>query len=204
MPLAFRLMRRFVVIPLMVLCAACSGGGSSPATPTAPTPAPTALTGGSAILSVVSVSATSERTSTDLVYRTTFNLRETGGQLGVTVSSVGVRFGSGRSCLFDDTPMQSPHVNAGATIASRVLNCHEDLTRPLETQLTITVNHTDDRGVAGSVTGTSSITPPSAGPSPTPAPSPSPTPASFDGPWNLTVAISSCYRFTHTTSVTVH
>ncbi len=42
-----------------------------------------------------------------------------------------------------------------------------------------------------------------AGPAPPPPAPPPTTPASYDGAWNVTVAVSSCYSFRHTVPVTV-
>jgi hypothetical protein len=149
--------RIFWALRITVVCLAtlamngCTGSDDSP---TSPSSGPAG--------SVTSVVSTASLASNGYSYRTTFSVREIGGGTGLTVSSVRIQFsnasGSIGGATFSDNPMMSAHVDAGGSADSKSLTVTDEQNRPLATQVSVTVNYTDDRGTAGSITGTGNVT----------------------------------------------
>jgi hypothetical protein len=156
------------------------GGGSSPSAPTSPT--------ASISITVGNVTATSERTSTALVYHVTFQLRETGGSMGATITSVKLAFTNGAATVGDSTfttAMVTPQLGAGSTLDSQRLNVTDDRSgAALADRVTITVNYTAN-GVAGSLTSSASaVGAPPAAPAPAPAPGAG---TKYDGTYDFSI-----------------
>jgi Protein of unknown function (DUF3761) len=162
-------------IVFLLLLNTCTG--KSPSTPTPP-PA--------AGLSVSSMTATAEATGTGATHRVSFQLRETSGKVGLTVSSsvFTLRLSDGRSGT-GSVDNLTIAVGAGQTVSSpsfALTNSEPVFANTID----CLVRFTDANGNSGSATGSASVTqltpPPSSSPSPNPNPTPNPTPSPTPSP----------------------
>lgn len=176
--------RRFVICLAVVWSVSCGGGsGSGSGSPTAPT--------ATINLSVGSINAVAERTTSGLRYRVTFQLRESSGTTGATVNAVRLDFAQGGTSIGGLTisnPLQTMQITAGGTVDSREIVVDDSGSSPPD-RVTVRVDYTADRGGSGSITGSGNVTAPG-----TPPPStPPPTSASCfvaNGPPSLCVTMS--------------
>jgi len=167
---------RGVFIALAVLAECACGGGSGSSSPSAPSAsAPSAASASPsssntpASLTVLSVSATVELTSTGATYHNKLTVQEMSGQTGATITAIKLAFASATrtgSTTFDSSDNITTTLAAGG---NRVFGLDVNSTNgaDLFTSVVFTITYTDARGVAGAYTsGSSSIAPPVATPAP--------------------------------------
>ncbi len=132
----------FVGLTLLILGSALGCGGS----PAAPTP--------TATITLTGISTTQNAITGGVDYETIVTISEAGGKLGVKLTTIELTFSPGGFVTFDQT-------NQVNTIPASqgfryVLTSHGVAAGA--TSVNIVVKYTDDRGVAGSVSGQSSVT----------------------------------------------
>ena len=131
--------------------AACSS--ASAPSPSAPAPNVTAV-------AVTSVTATVEKVSTGAVYHISFQVKETGGQSGATISTVLFTLKSSPSTLTSTyTPSTTQRVPAGGSLDLGPVNITDTTgaSTSIASEISVAVSFTDDAGRGGSVTATASI-----------------------------------------------
>jgi len=113
------------------------------------TPSPTAPP--TTVVAIVGLTATVEpitTPATGILYRLTYQVHESGGQLGATLMTQ--HFALSNGAATDGAINSSPHVAAGATITIQstlsILT-----TAPPATHVVFTIGYTDDNGRVGSV-----------------------------------------------------
>ena len=149
----------------VVWSVSCGGGsGSGSGSPTAPT--------ATINLSVASINAVAERTTSGLRYRVTFQLRESSGTTGATVNTVRLDFVQGGASIGGlniSNPLQTMQITPGGTVDSREIVVDDSGTSPPD-RVTVRVDYTADRGGSGSITGSGNVTAPGTPPPSTPPP----------------------------------
>src|SRR5438128_6583092 len=131
---------------------------SSPSAPSSSTPAANAIT-----IEVSNVAATVDKVSTGAVYHIWFQLKETGGQTGATISTVLFTLKSGAATLTATyTPPTTRRIPAGGSLALGPIDVSDNAgaSTPIASQITVAISFTDDSGRGGSAIGTASVTPP--------------------------------------------
>jgi hypothetical protein len=127
---------------------ACGSSSSTPATP-APSPVPA----GSATVSVTAFAAIVELTPTGAIYHVSFQVNETGGQTGATLSVVTFIFLDGFNTGSMVYALPSPvHVAGGGAVSLGPIAVN-DTSGNVATQISANVSFTDDAGHAGLATG---------------------------------------------------
>ena len=176
-----RTLKRLVAAGFVIalVATACGGGPSSPS----PAPAPA----NSAGVAVTSLASTSEKTSTGVLhYHVTFTLQAT-GQVGFTVTSLTISFANILYVGHSTHDNLAIKLTPGGSVNEQ-FDAFFTADSTLFTDVTVTVNYTDDRGTVGTFNSTNGkVAPPSATPTPTPAPTPTPT-ASYDGMYIGTIS----------------
>jgi hypothetical protein len=116
-----------------------------------------------ASIAVASVVATVDKQSVGAVYHISFQLKETGGQSGATISSVLFTMPSGAATFTATyTPPTTQRVPAGASLDMGPIDISDKAgaSTAIASEISVAVSFTDDGGRTGSATGTASIAPP--------------------------------------------
>ena len=124
--------------------------------PSAPAPNTTAI-------AVSSVNAIVEKVSSGAVYHISFQVKETGGQGGATVSTVLFTLKSGASTLTATyTPTTTQRVPAGGSLDLGPINITDNAgaSTPMASEISVAVSFTDDAGRDGSAAAAASIAQP--------------------------------------------
>jgi hypothetical protein len=116
-----------------------------------------------ASIAVASVVATADKQSVGAVYHISFQLKETGGQSGATISSVLFTMPSGAATFTATyTPPTTQRVPAGGSLDMGPIDISDNAgtSTAIASEISVAVSFTDDGGRTGSATGTASIAPP--------------------------------------------
>lgn len=142
-----------LAVLMVVAISGCGGGGSGPTAPSPTSPS------GSASLAITAVTVSVEATSTGFRYVNDFRLSETGGAVGVTVSSIKVVLANSArtgGATFDRNDKLSAGSSARYTLGVDSANATDPYT-----QVSFVVTYADDRNTPGTFTsGTTTFTPP--------------------------------------------
>ena len=128
-----------------------------------PVRSPIAPATNTVVVAVSNAAATVEKVPAGAVYHIWFQLKETGGQSGATISTVLFTLKSGAVALTaTHTPATIQRVPAGGSLALGPINVSDNAgaSTTIASEITVAVSFTDDSGHGGSAVGTASITPP--------------------------------------------
>jgi hypothetical protein len=119
-----------------------------------------------AVVSIQSITATSETTGSGFLYHVSYQLRETSSRSAATFTGLTYNLSNGGST--DGTLNGSVKVPSGGVLSVGPINITDNLGRGIASSVTIGGTFNDDNGRAGSATGSASIATPTA-PAPAPA-----------------------------------
>jgi len=145
-------------IGAVVACMAAAGC-ASPSGPSSQAPAPQTVV---AAVTVTSMSATVDTTTTGAVYHASLGLKETSGKSGATISTIAFILQADKGQLTATyTPATPQRVAANGTldVAANISDA-SGAPATLATRISAIVNFVDDGGRSGSASGSASITPP--------------------------------------------
>lgn len=149
-------MRR--VILLLMLAAFGCGSKTSPTSPSSTaTTTPVTTPAG---LSVSVSAATAETSSSGTIYKVTFQVAETSGKTGLTLTgfTFSLQNGSGTTLRSASSDPQSIKLGAGITTNPSTTTLPNDTSGTVAAQILTVVTFTDDAGRTGSASATKSVT----------------------------------------------
>ena len=143
-------LRGLLLASLCLVAAHCGGGGSD--SPTSPT-SPTSLSAASGSLSIENLTVQASGPPGDVTYRLSMRLRETGGSVGITLTTLGMSLDGNRSAT---VPLDPIKMTPGRQepIGPIAFN---DKSGPASSRMTIAIGYRDDNGRGGSANATTAV-----------------------------------------------